>query len=178
MFERRKKFWKQQLKRAVIIENTVSFGIAKYLMTSSGYDAEKNKPNDRDLDIMIGTVHWILGVDIGIQVLNFDDHKIDTERIQTSAHELLCGDEMLEKLVARLLFDILSLSMMLNKDPWAQEILGKHVRIAEIIDSSRPKWPELFKDVNESLFKSLFSCFINKYMPEMKNSASELFKYD
>ena len=177
MFGRRKKLWRQQLRRAAVIRNSVAFGISKYLMTSSGYDAEKNEPNDQDLAIMVGASHWILGIDIEEQVLMFGDNEIATERIQTSANKLLCGDEMLEKLVARLLFEILSLSVMLKKDPWAQEILGTHVRIMEIINSARPKWPELFKDVNESLFKSSFSCFMDKYMPEMKNSASELFQY-
>ena len=177
MFGRRKKLWKQQLKRAAVIENSVALGIAKYLMASSGYDEENNEPNEQDLAIMTGTDHWILGIGVETQISKFDDHEIAMETIQASAHDLLCRDEMLEKLVARLLFDISSLSIVLNKDPWAKEILGKHVRIMEIINSARPKWPELFKDVNESLFKSLFSCFMDKYMPEMKNSASELFQY-
>lgn len=178
MFGRRKKFWKQQLRRAAGIENSVAFGIVKYLMTSSGYDGEKREPNEQDLAIMVGTAHWILGIGIETQISKFDDHNIAMERIKTSANDLFYMDEMLEKLVARLLFDILSLSMMLNKDPWAKEVLGKHVRITEIIDSARLKWPELFEDVNESLFKNLFSSFMDKYMPEMKNSASELFQYD
>jgi hypothetical protein len=66
--------------------------------------------------------------------------------------------------------------MMLKKDAWAQEYVDKHVRIMEILNAARPKWPELFKDVDESLLKRLFIGYIDKYMPDMKTSASQLFQ--
>jgi hypothetical protein len=46
----------------------------------------------------------------------------------------------------------------------------------EILNAARPKWPELFKDVDESLLKRLFIGYIDKYMPDMKTSASQLFQ--
>lgn len=176
MFGLKKRIFTKQLKRAATIENYLLAGIFDYLMASRGYDAEKNKPSDQDGALMAGTAAWILGIGIEKQLEMFDDDKIATERIQANANELLRADEILEKLAVRLLYEIASLSMMLKKDPWTQEYLDKHVRIMEILNAARPKWSELFKDVDESLFKSLFIGYIDKYMPDMRTSASQLFQ--
>ena len=174
---RAKRILTRQLKRAATIENYLLLRICGYLKASSGRDAEKDKPNDQDLALIVGTAHWILGIGIETQVLMFGDAEIATERIQASANDLLRADEMLERLVVRLLYEIASLSMMLNKDKWAQEYVGKHIRIMEILKAARPKWPELFKDVNESLFKRLFVGYLEKYDPDMRNLASQLFPW-
>lgn len=176
MFGLKKRIWQKQLKRAATIENCLLAGLFDHLMASNGYDAQKNEPTDEEGSLMAGTAQWILGIGIEKQLEMCDDEKVATERIQTSANELLQSDEMLEQLTIRLLYEIASLSMMLRKDAWAQEYAGKHIRIMEILSAARPKWPELFRDVDEALFKKLFTRYLDIYMPDMRASASQLFQ--
>ncbi len=173
MFGMKKKM-KRQLNRAATIENCLLAGIFDYVMASRGHDAGKELDR-QEAAIIAGTAHWILGIGIEEQVLMFGDDEIATEKIQACANTLLRSDERLERLVVRCLYEIKALSLMLDNDQWAQECVGKHIRIMEILNEARPKWPELFRDISESLFKSLFIDYIDKYMPDMKNSTSKLF---
>jgi hypothetical protein len=164
------------LKRAATIENCLLAGLFDYLMEANGYGGENNKPSDEDGALMAGTVRWVMGIGIEPQLEVLRDEKVATEKIQSSANELLQSDEMLERLTVRLLYEIASLSMLLKKDAWSQGFAGKHVRIMQILKTARPKWPELFRDVDESVFKDLFAGYLDRYMPDMRASATQLFQ--
>lgn len=167
MFGIRKRIWLKQLRRAVIVENSLKIGIADHLITSHGYDTACNKPSDVELALFGGAVNYVLAWDIQKQLELLNGYPGGAERIQSIARQILAADPNLERLVIRLLYEIASLTHMLQREEWATEFLHNHPRIMDVLTVARPMHPELFRDVDESEFKALFECFIDKYLPRM-----------
>lgn len=144
-------------------------------MELHGYDAEINTPSDRELAVIGGAVNYILALGIEKQVQMLGGSTEGISAIHSRAYKILSSDPVLEKLIIRLLYDIASLGELLKKDSWAQGYLREHSRIMEVLVPARDKYPELFRDVDESKFKGLFAYFVDKYLPDMKESTSALF---
>lgn len=166
---------KKQTSRAVTIHNCILAGIVDYLLLTRENEMHGIEPSDEDLAMMGGTAHWILGIDIEDQLGMCQNKQLAFKHIQEQASELCQEDELLEKLCIRLLFDICSLSMLLQNDTWFQIFAGNHIHMMRMLKSAKPKWPELFMDIDETIFKNLYIHFTDKYIPDIKNSATNLF---
>lgn len=175
MFGIKRRIWTKQLKRAATIENCLKAGIFDRLVASHGYDASDNEPSDAELAVFGGAVNYILACDIQPHIQMLDAHSDAAETIQSLAHQILASDPNLERLVIRVLYEIASLAHMLRRDEWATEFLQHHPRIMEVLTVARPTHPELFRDVEETHFKALFAGFIDRYLPDMKDSARSFF---
>ena len=176
MFGMKNRVLKKQLSRAATIENCLKAGLFDHLMDVNGFDAERNPPSDQEAIGLGATVNWVLAGSIDAQLAKLSDGKAAADSIRTNAAEMLRRDENLHKLVVRLLYEIVSICMMLNKNKEAQAYLANHPRAIEVLEPARSANPELFEDVDERLFKEYFSKFISQYMPDMKTSTSRLFQ--
>jgi hypothetical protein len=175
MFGIKKRIWTKQLKRAATVENCLKTGIFEYQVASHGYDAGDNKPSDVELALFAGAVNHILAWDIRKQLQLLERHSEGAETIQSMAHQILVSDPDLESLVIRVLYDIASLGHLLEREEWARKFVNEHPRLMDVLIPARTTHPELFLDVEEVEFKSLFERFIDKYLPDMKEAARTLF---
>ena len=171
MFGIKKRFWIKQLKRAANVENCLKAGIFDHQVRSI-----RRKPSDVEGALFAGAVNDILAWDIQQQVQMLEGSREDAETIHSMARQILSSDPNLERLVIRLLYEIASLGHLLDRDEWSRNFLHKHPRIMEILAVAQPKHPELFRDIEEIEFKALFERFIDKYLPDMKETAGSLFK--
>ena len=166
---------KMQTSRAVTVHNCILAGIFDHLLLTRENENHEIEPSDEDLAMMGGTAHWILGVDIEDQLEMCQNKQLAFKQIQEQASVLCQEDELLEKLCIRLLYDICSLSILLQNDIWFQSFAANHIRMMSMLQSAEPKWPEIFRDIDESIFKDLYIHFTHKYIPNMKDSAADLF---
>ena len=174
VFGIKRRTWIKQLKRAAVIQNYVVAGIADHLIASHGYDGD-NRPSDAECKIFGGAVNYIIAWGIQEQLQMIEGSPDAAERIHTLARQTLASDRDLERLVIRLLYDIATLGHVLEREDWARKFLHDHPRIWDVLTVARPKHPELFRDVEEVEFKALFARFIDKYLPDMKETAGSMF---
>jgi len=175
MFGIKKRIWTKQLKRAATVENCLKAGVFDFQMASHGYNTDDNQPSAVELALFAGAVNHILAWDTSKQLQVLEQHPEGAETIQSMAHQLLAADPDLERLVIRVLYEIASLGPLLERDEWARMFVSEHPRIMDVLTPARTTHPELFRDVQEVEFKALFDRFIDKYLPDMKETARALF---
>lgn len=175
VFGIKRRIWTKQLRRAATIENCVKAGIIDHLIESHGYDADDNKPSNAELALFGGAVNYIVAWGIQKQLQMLEGSSDAAETIHALARQTLASDPDLERLVIRLLYDIATLGHLLEREDWARTFLHNHPRIWDVLTVARPKHPELFRDVEEMEFKALFARFIDKYLPDMKDTAGSMF---
>jgi hypothetical protein len=175
MFGLKKRIWTKQLRRAATIENCLKAGILDHLIASHGYDAGDNKPSNAELALFGGAVNYIVAWDIQKQLQMLQGSPDGAETILAMARQTLASDPDLERLVIRVLYEIASLGHLLEREDWARKFLHNHPRIMDVLTVARPEHPELFRDVEETEFKALFDRFMEKYLPDMQDTAGSLF---
>lgn len=161
----------KQFRRAVSIENILKVGVFSHLIESHGYNSTDNEPPKRDILLYGAALNYIFCGEITPE----PDEGISRETIFSTAQQILDSDVNLERVIVRTLYDIASLSLVIEKDNWSNDVLAHHPRLIEVIVPYKGKYPELFSDVTEKEFKSLFNNFIQAYYPSMKDSTSSLF---
>jgi hypothetical protein len=174
MFGLKKRVWTEQFSRAATVENWVKAGIYDYLITSHE-QASGSKASDFDLALFAGAAHYIVAWDIQKQLEMLKGHSEGAETIRSIAHQILASDSDLERLVVRLLYEIESLGLLLGRDERVTKYLHNHPRIRDVLAGARTRYPELFRDVEEIEFKTLFRRFMEKYVPAQKESVQKLF---
>jgi len=172
MFGFKKRTYRRQLRRALLVSNAVRTRLFDYQVNLLGY--EPGKPDDRT-KIIAAAINYMFGNDFDKSIETFLD-KGETKRLLYSkADEILKSDPDLERLIHRILFDISSLCIMLKDDEYAQQIWADHPRLMEIIVRNKSKYPENLKDYNEEQFKELISKYADKYDPKIKNHLLRFF---
>lgn len=170
LFNKKKAFMKQ-FRRAVSIENVLKMGIFSHLIESNGYNSTDKEPPKRAIILYGAAINYIFCDQIDAD----PGEEISREAILSAAQQILDSDVNLERVIVRTIYDIASLSLLIDKDNWSNEVLAHHPRLIEFIVPYREKYPELFSDVTEKEFESLFNNFIRVYSPSMKDVTSSLF---
>jgi len=172
MFGFKKRIYKRQLRRSLLISNAVRAGLFNYHVNLLGY--EPREPDDRTR-IIAAAINYMFGNDFDKSIETFIDKEKTKKLVYSKADEILKSDPDLEALIQRILYDIGSLCIMLKDEEYAQQISAEHPRLMEIVKQGRNKNPEKFKDYNEEQFKKLISKYADKYDPRMKNHLLKLF---
>lgn len=172
MFGFNKRIYRRQLRRALLISNAVRAGLFDYQVNLLGY--EPGKPDDKT-KIVAAAINHMFGNSFDKSIETFVDKEETKKLVYSKADEILKSDPDLEALIQRILFDIVSLCVVLKDEEYAQQIWEEHPRLMEVVTQNRNKNPKNFRDYNEKEFKKLVSKYADKYDPKMKNHLLKLF---
>lgn len=176
MFGFKNKIQMAQFRRAVSIENVLKAGIFDHQIESHGYNSTDNPPSKLDLLLFGASINYIFAGPIDGNNLNeLKTMGKDREDIFSCAGKILYSDVDLERVVVRTLYDVASLGALVKQDTWVTGIMAQHPRIMEVLIPYKTKYPELFSDVTENVFKTLFERFVRVYSPSMQATTASLF---
>jgi hypothetical protein len=153
----------RQLKRAILIQNAMMLNMFSHQRKMLG--VQETSSNKWD-GVIASAINKSFGKD------NDADGTTDEEkRVFAQVRQSIQSDPCLQKLILRVLYDIVSLCAQLKNGA----LLAEYPRALEVLERGRKQYPDVFEDWKELQFKALARDFADKYDPNLKGMLLKLF---